>query len=179
LCISRGGTLTLSIIRKIKKYLFVRKNIRVGENTRVLTKLSNFGSEPFLVEIGNNCTITSGVNFVTHDASVDIALRYKNRDRIVNGEKYENMAKIKVYDNCIIGLNSIILPGVNIGPNSIVGAGSVVTTDVLEGVVVAGNPAKVICTLEEYFSKNEEKMVLIPLDNNMENRKKAIMSNIK
>ncbi|MCS0654823.1 DapH/DapD/GlmU-related protein [Cytobacillus firmus] len=169
----------MSIIRKIKKYFFIKKNIKVGQNTRILTKLSNFGSEPFLVEIGNNCTITPGVNFVTHDASVDIALRYKNKKRIIDGKKYEIMAKIKVQDNCIIGLNSIILPGVNIGPNSIVGAGSVVTADVPEGVVVAGNPAKVICTLDEYISKNVEKMILIPIENNMETRKSVIMSNIK
>ncbi|WP_442596725.1 DapH/DapD/GlmU-related protein [Neobacillus sp. D3-1R] len=169
----------IRIIRKLKKYFFAKKNIKVGQNTRILTKLSNFGSEPFLVEIGNNCTITPGVNFVTHDASVDIALRYMNKDRIVNGEKYEMMAKIKVHDNCLIGLNSIVLPGVSIGPNSIVGAGSVVTADVPEGVIVAGNPAKVICTLEEYISKSEKKMVLIPIENNLENRKKAIISNIK
>jgi acetyltransferase-like isoleucine patch superfamily enzyme len=57
---------------------------------------------------------------------------------------------IEVGDNVFLGVNSIILPGKKIGSNSIVGAGSVVTKDVPPGVVVAGNPAKVISTLQEY-----------------------------
>lgn len=167
------------IMKKIRKYFFIKKNIKVGKNSRVLTKLSNFGSEPYLVEIGNNCIIASGVNFVTHDASIEIALRKKNKDRIVADRKYELMARIKVHDNCFIGLNSIILPGVSIGPNSIIGAGSVITSDIPEGVVAAGNPARIICTLDEYFTKAERNIVLITVDSNMEKRKKDILNKIK
>lgn len=61
--------------------------------------------------------------------------------------------KIVIKDNCFIGLGSIILPGVTIGPNSIVAAGSVVTKDVEPDTVVGGNPAKKITTVPEYMEK--------------------------
>jgi acetyltransferase-like isoleucine patch superfamily enzyme len=168
------------VIRQyIKNYFFTKKNIKVGSNTRILTSINNFGSEPYLIEIGNNCTITSGVKFITHDASVDVALRYKNKKRVIDGKKYEILSRIKVQDNCMIGSNSIILPNVNIGPNSIIGAGSVVTKDVPEGVVVAGNPAKVICSLDEYAKKINSQMILIPQATNVEERKNLILREMK
>lgn len=167
------------LIRKIRNYFFVKKNLKVGSNTRILTSISNFGSEPYLIEIGDNCTITSGVKFITHDASIGIALKYINIERIVNNKKYELMARIKVNNNCMIGVNSIILPGVTIGPNSIVGAGSVVTKDVPPGVVVAGNPAKVICTLDEYTNKIYSQKILIPISSDMEKRKDTILEAFK
>ncbi|XMB85736.1 DapH/DapD/GlmU-related protein [Mycoplasmatota bacterium WC44] len=169
----------MRILKKISKYIFLKRNIKVGHNCRVLTSLRNFGSEPYLVEIGNNCIITPGVNFVTHDASVDIALRYNNKSRTVGNKKFEVMSKIQINDNCFIGLNSIILPGVSIGPNSVVGAGSIVNKDVPEGVVVAGNPAKIICTIDEYVNKVESRMILINNDKNMKIRKKNILYKLK
>lgn len=164
------------LLRKLKNYFFIKKNLNVGKNTRILTSLSNFGSEPYLVKIGNECTITSGVKFITHDASVGIVLKYKNISRTINEKKYEIMSPIEIKDNCMIGVNSIILPGVTIGPNSIVGAGSIVTKDVPEGVIVAGNPAKIICTLDEYYSKIETKKILISKSVNINQRKQEILN---
>ena len=60
---------------------------------------------------------------------------------------------ITIHDNSFIGVNSIIMPNVTIGPNSIVGAGSIVTKNVPPNTVYAGNPAKHICTYEEYLEK--------------------------
>ena len=74
--------------------------------------------------------------------------------------------KIVVHDNCQIGLAAVILPNVTIGPNSIVGACSVVTKDVPPGTVVAGNPARVICTIEEYEQRCVEGHIDIPPDRN-------------
>ncbi|RDW20753.1 acyltransferase [Oceanobacillus chungangensis] len=164
------------IIRKIRNYFFIKGNINIGSNTRILTKISNFGSEPYLIEIGSNCTITSGVKFITHDASVAVVLKYLNKDRIIENKKFEIMSRIKVHDNCMIGVNSIIMPGVSIGPNSIVGSGSIVTKDVPQGVVVAGNPAKIICSIDEFVDKVNSKMTLIPMESNPENRKQAILN---
>lgn len=66
------------------------------------------------------------------------------------GNRYD---KIRILDNCFIGINVIIMPGVTIGPNSIVGAGSVVTKAVPHESVVVGNPAKILCTLTQYIEK--------------------------
>lgn len=107
----------------------------------------NFGSEPWLIRIGNHVEVTGGVKFITHDGATWVF-----RDQ----EKYKKVRKfgiIDIKDNCFIGLNSIILPGVTIGPNSVVGAGSIVNRDVPPNTVVAGNPARTICSLEEYADK--------------------------
>jgi acetyltransferase-like isoleucine patch superfamily enzyme len=66
---------------------------------------------------------------------------------------------IRIMDNCVIGYGAIILPGVTIGPNSIVGAGSVVTKDIPPEVVAAGNPAHVLCSLDEYIAAYRAKML--------------------
>jgi len=166
------------IIRRCKNYLFSKRNLNIGKNTRVLTSIAYFGSEPYLVKIGSNCTITSGVMFITHDASIGIVLKSKNIDRIVDDKKYELMAPIEVFDNCMIGINSIILPGVKIGPNSIVGAGSVVTKDVPEGVVVGGNPAKFICSIDDFYDKASKKMFLVKKGVSYDARKKDILENL-
>jgi acetyltransferase-like isoleucine patch superfamily enzyme len=167
------------LLRKFKNFLFIRKNLNVGKNTRILTSLSNFGSEPYLVKIGDNCTITSGVKFITHDASLDIALRYKNQRRTNKGQKCELMAGIVIYDNCMIGVNSILLPGVKVGPNSIIGSGSVVTKSIPEGVVVAGNPARVICSIDEFYQKIKPEIIEIPINTTAEERKNLILKSAK
>jgi maltose O-acetyltransferase len=66
---------------------------------------------------------------------------------------YTRIGKIKIGNNCFIGARAFIMPGVIIGHNSIVGAGSIVSKSVPPNVVVAGNPARVICTIAEYETK--------------------------
>ncbi len=120
-----------------------KEGYSIGKNNRIYTH--NFGSEPYLIQIGNNSTITRGVNFITHDGGSWIF-----RDEIPDLNVF---GKIEIKDNCFIGLNSIILPNVTIGPNSIVGAGSVVSKDVPPNTVVAGVPARIISSTEEYKKK--------------------------
>jgi carbonic anhydrase/acetyltransferase-like protein (isoleucine patch superfamily) len=66
---------------------------------------------------------------------------------------------VRVLDNCFVGVNSILMPGVTVGPNSIVGAGSVVTRDVPARSVAAGVPARVLCTLDEYVETYRQRMI--------------------
>jgi acetyltransferase-like isoleucine patch superfamily enzyme len=106
----------------------------------------NFGSEPYLVFIGNHCEITAGVHFITHDGGTWI---FRENKKFL-GSKF---GPIIIRDNCFIGLNSILLPNITIGPNSVVGAGSVVTKDIPENCVYAGNPAKFICKTDDYLKK--------------------------
>ena len=163
------------MIKKLKYWYFLYKNVKVGKGTRLITSFKNFASEPYLVTIGENCIITSGVKFLTHDASISVALRYLGKDRIVKDSKYEILGKIVVGDNCMIGINSIIMPGVTIGNNSIIGSGSVVTKDIPENTVFAGNPAKFICTIEEYSNKAMGKMTLIQMSKDYQQRKINIL----
>ncbi|MGY1601159.1 acyltransferase [Geodermatophilus sp. SYSU D00815] len=114
----------------------------VGADCRFLgVERGTFGSEPYLITVGNHVTLT-GVRMVTHDGGVWV-LREKYPDIDVVG-------RIVIGDNVFVGLGVIVLPGVTIGANSIVAAGSVVTRDVPPGSVVAGTPAKVIRTVAEY-----------------------------
>ncbi|MBN1186139.1 MAG: acyltransferase [Bacteroidales bacterium] len=85
------------------------------------------------VIIGDNCTITYGCIILSHDHAAGLLNR---------GEKSEGETVIN--DNAFIGVNSIILPKVNIGENSIIGAGSIVTHDIPPNVVAMGNPARII-----------------------------------
>ncbi|MBZ2167132.1 hypothetical protein K8N75_13895 [Methanobacterium sp. VT] len=69
----------------------------------------------------------------------------------------DKVGKIDIKDNVFIGNSAIILPNITIGPNAIIGAGSIVTKNVPSNTVVAGNPAKVICSLDEYIKKIDAK----------------------
>ena len=117
----------------------------MGEDCRLPS--TNFGSELWLIEIGDHVEITGEVYFITHDGATWVI---RGNERAKDVIKY---GKIVIKDNCFVGLGSVILPGVTIGPNSIVAAGSVVTKDVEPDSVVAGNPAKKISTASEYLGK--------------------------
>ena len=126
---------------------------RIGEGCRIYT--SNFGTEPWLIRIGNRVCISNEVTFVNHGLVWVFEDKYDSLTRF---------GKIEIGDNCQIGIRATILPGVTVGDNSIVGACSVVTKDVPPGVVVAGNPARVICTVADYEQKCLAAHIDIPPD---------------
>lgn len=115
-------------------------------------------SDPELIKFHNNVIVTSNVTFVTHDV-FHLGLNYLNQ-----GEFLYNNGCIEVMDNVFIGCNSTILSNIKIGPNVVIGAGSVVTKDVPPNSVVAGNPAKVIGTFEDYVSKRKQITSLYTVD---------------
>lgn len=131
---------------------------KIGSGCLISTSINNFGTEPWLVAIGNDVSITDGVIFLTHDGSSRL-FRKKLPD--MNTTYGNRFAPIRIEDNCFIGINAIIMPGITIGPHAIVGSGSVVTKDVPSGSVVAGNPARVISTLEEYIERYLQKSISI------------------
>ncbi len=130
-----------------------KMGVRIGERSRVYTL--KFSSEPWLVRIGDDVVISNDVTLVTHSANS--TLQHKH-------ESLTGFGKIDIRDNCYIGINATILPNVTIGPNSVVGAGSLVNRDVPPDTVVAGNPAKPICSIEEYEQKCLEGHIDVPLD---------------
>lgn len=134
----------------IKKILIKRlrkQGAQIGKNTEILG-IPRLGSEPYLVSIGDNVTITAGVNFITHDGATRV---FRNNPKYKG--KSIKFGRIIVHDNSFVGLGSTILPGVSIGPNSVVAAGSIVTKDVPPNMVVGGNPAKVLMSIDEYAEK--------------------------
>jgi acetyltransferase-like isoleucine patch superfamily enzyme len=120
----------------------------VGERVR-LSGWVNFGSEPFLIHLGNDVTISDGAAFVTHDGGVRVG-RHVHPDLHVYGA-------ITVGDRAFIGMRSVVLPGVNIGSDVVVGAGSVVTRDIPSGVVAAGVPCRPLRKTEDYLADAVEK----------------------
>lgn len=107
---------------------------------------------PWMLKIGKYCKITKGTILLTHDYSRSV-LRRKY------GEIIGEAGKTTIGDNVFIGMNSVILMGTNIGNNVIIGAGSVVSGTIPDDVVVAGNPAKVIRTLEEHYQRRKIKSI--------------------
>ncbi len=132
-----------------------RRGARIGRHTTILTRVKDFGSEPWLVEIGSGVSLAAGVAFITHDGTSRVF-----RHRIEGSSPFGNrFGTIRVLDNCVVGLRAILLPGVTVGPNSIVGAGSVVTRDVPPATVAVGVPARALCTLDEYVDRYRAAMI--------------------
>lgn len=133
-------------------YLLKLKGIKVGKGTIFYHpgRTTIDASRPCLLEIGEYCKITSGVIILTHDYSRSVLRR-------THGELLGEGKKTVIGNNVFIGMNSIILMGSEIGSNVIVGAGSVVSGKIPDNVVVAGNPAKVIRTIDEHYEIRKKK----------------------
>lgn len=131
------------------------KGLIIGDGCEVYSSAS-FGSEPYLIKIGNNVRINSGVNFFTHDGGCWVLRHCLNEEKC---EQIDMFGVINVGNNVHIGTNSIIMPGVNIGDNVIIGCCSVVTKNIPSNSIAVGIPAKVIETINEYSEKHKNDFV--------------------
>jgi acetyltransferase-like isoleucine patch superfamily enzyme len=130
----------------VKRFIFWRlrrQGLTIGEGCR-FAGIPSFGTEPYLITLGNHVAIASNVLFITHDGGT-FAFRHEERY-----QKVIKYGRINILDHCVIGERAIILPGVTIGPNSVVAAGSVVSRNIPPGVLAAGNPARPVLTLHQY-----------------------------
>jgi maltose O-acetyltransferase len=118
--------------------------MKVGKNTTIHPGLIVDTSHCWLIEIGDRVTIAPHVYLLAHDAST----------KTITG--FTKIGRITIADGAFVGARSTVCAGVTIGRNSIVGAGSVVVKSIPDNVVAAGNPARVICTLDEYRAKCEK-----------------------
>ena len=124
--------------------------VKIGEGCRwVCPKASTFGSEPYLVEIGDHVSIGAGTRFITHDGGVWVFRAERPTLDVIEG--------IRVGSNVFLGDECLIMPGVRIEDNVVVGARSIVTRDIPANVVVAGAPARVVSSLDDYRRRSEEK----------------------
>lgn len=133
--------------------LYRKYGVKIGQGCSIAYNVE-FGSEPYLISIGNDVRITAGVEFVTHDGGMWVVRNmypgYKSMDLI---------RPIRIGNNVHIGTNATIMPGVSIGNNCIIACGAVVTKDVPDNTIVGGIPARVIETVSEYVEKNKEKYI--------------------
>lgn len=146
-----------------------RLGASIGENSHFVT-FPHLGSEPWLITIGNHVELSSNITFITHDGST-----WCFRDE----EKYKRVlryGKIIIHDNCFIGSGAYIMPGVEIGPNCIIGAGSIVTKNVPENSVFAGNPARFICTIDDFKEKCLNSMPDYDVNMYRENKKEVVLN---
>lgn len=109
-----------------------KTGMRIGEGTEVFARTTDIlidTTRPWLIEIGRNVQLTAGVKILTHGYDWAV-LKAKY------GDIYGSAGKVTIGDDCFIGMNALILKGTTIGDR-----------------VIAGNPARVICTLEAYRAK--------------------------
>lgn len=124
---------------EIAKY----RGMKVGLNFNMPDKVF-FGTEPYLIEIGDNVNIAAGVRFVNHGGTASL-LR-----KLPGYEDARILGRIKIGNNCTIGLNCVIMQDVQIGNNCILGANSVLSQSMPDNTVFIGNPAQFLCTIEDY-----------------------------
>lgn len=134
------------------------KGAKIGKNLRLNCEVSCFGTEPYLVEVGDNCLFASGVRLATHDGGIMVLNNLNKFD----GTKMDKMAPIKIGNNVYIGMDAKVMPGVTIGDNVIIGAGAIVTKDIPSNSVAVGLPARVIKTVDEYYESIKEKGGIYP-----------------
>ena len=147
------------------------EGVTIGQNCTI-NKDVNFGTEPYLISIEDNVRITTGVKFITHDGGLWVPRRLGYID-----ERADRFGRINVGSNVNIGWNAIIMPGVTIGENCIIGAGAVVTKDVPPNSVAIGVPARVLETIEEYTEKNKDRVVMTK-GLSYEEKKKYLLENL-
>lgn len=152
-----------------KRTYLISLGADIGEGTRLMCSTDSFGSEPYLVRVGKNCVFSGDVKFITHDGGVAVL----SNCGYFGGERRDIVAPIVVGDNVVIGQGAYIMPGVTIGSNVVIGARSLVTKDVPDNSVVAGMPAKVIKTLDEYYAGVVAKGWLYPTSRMSREEKRA------
>lgn len=130
----------------------VEQGLLAEEGVTVM-KGVNFGSEPYLITLRRQCRITQDVIFITHDGGT-----WAFRNSFPEYKSVIKYGKIEIGEESFIGARSVILPGVTIGRNCVIAAGSIVTKDIPDYSVAMGVPAQVVCTTQEYAERCKNKM---------------------
>lgn len=137
---------------KISFFFYKRWGMKFDGQPNYISSLVYFdGGNYNLIQIGEGCTISSNVSFLTHDWALNTVIKSMNIE--VDGLLGRHKAII-LEKNVFIGRGSIILPGVTIGEGSIIGAGTIVRGKIPPFSLVIGNPCQIIGDTREYVKKN-------------------------
>lgn len=129
---------------------YVERGLRVGERCELEQPFELDPSHCWLVEIGDDVTFAPDVHVIVHDASTKRCVAHTR------------LAPVRIGSRVFVGARTTILPGVSIGDDVVLGAGSVVSSDIPSGTVAAGNPARALGTLESYHAKTRERFATAP-----------------
>jgi len=133
--------------------VLIRENTTIGNNTRIGSGTVIEGQ----VKIGANVNIQSGV-YIPRQVIIEDNV-FIGPYVVITNDRYppsSRIAQVVIKRGAVIGARTVILPGVEIGENSVIGAGSVVTRDVPPGTVVCGVPARPVYSYEEYVRRRLE-----------------------
>ena len=142
--------------RSSEAYLtYLRKlGFKIGDNTYFQSpKTFRIDiTRPSLITIGSDCRFNVRNNVIAHDVVSRVFIKKYN-------DYLPSEGRITIGNNVIFGSDVTVLKGVTIGDNCIIGLGSVVTRDIPANSVAIGAPAKVICTLDEFYEKRKKKAI--------------------
>jgi len=146
-----GLRLKLHHYRLERRWRILRsRGMRIGRFVNLPMSTWIDVSHCHLISIGDRCGFGEECLILAHDAMMN---EYLDATRI---------GRVVIHESCHIGGRTVILPGVEIGPRSIVGSNSVVTKTIPPESVATGNPARVICGLEEYLEKHRRRLEAAP-----------------
>lgn len=140
----KGGEIYIDYLRQ--------QGIRIGTHCHIgiPRTITIDYTRPYLIEIGNNVRMNNGFTLLTHDFATSVLTNKY-------GDFLPSSGKVKIGNNVYFAQKCTVMKGVTIGDNCIIGYGSLVTKNIPSNSVVAGSPARVICTLEEYYKKRKIK----------------------
>ena len=124
----------------------VSRGFKHGKRFKMLNDVIIDPSHCWHITVGDDVTLAPRVHILGHDASMKTHLNYTR------------IGKVKIGNRVFIGASTIILPGITIGDDVVIGAGSIVTKSIPSGSVVVGNPARVVLTTREYFSRKADEI---------------------
>lgn len=126
----------------------------IGQRVRIYDPQSTTidVTRPWMLKIGDDVQIAAGVTILTHGYDWSVL-------KGLYGSVLGSCGEVVIGNNCFIGMNATILKGVHIGNNCVIGANSLVNHDVEDGWVVAGNPAKPIVRIEDYYKRRQNAQI--------------------
>ncbi|WP_000489448.1 acyltransferase [Vibrio cholerae] len=149
------------------------KGVKYGNNCR-FNRTIQFGSEPYLIEFGDNFYSSSNIQFVTHDGGINVI-----RNLYPSYRDVDLIKPIIIGNNVFIGYGCTVLPGTIIHDNVIVGANSVVRGELKSNSIYAGVPVRRISSIFDFLNKNKTEFIRTKLMSPKEKKKYLMKLKLK